>query len=269
MSIPFMMEWQIKELLCEIGRRVWMKGFVAANEGNFSCRISDDVVIATPTLMSKGFMKPEDMVVIDMSGRKIGGRRQATSEVRIHLEIYRQRPDIRAVVHVHPPFSTAFAVAKRPLPRCVLPEVELFLGEILIVEYATPGTQEVADLVKPFLKDFTAFLLANHGAITIGKDLEEAYFKMEIVEEYCRLLLYTRLLDGYSQISEQDVSELLEIKKRLGIPDRRLKPGADLSCSIPMPGPAAPEPARSEAIPVERSQIESIVREVLKKQGIL
>jgi len=258
-------EWQAKEVLCEIGRRIWMRNYVAANEGNFSYRLTDDVILCTPTLQSKGFLKTEDIVTVDMTGRKIGGIKEVTSEIRIHLEIYKRRNDVRAVIHAHPPFATAFAVAKHPLPRCVLPEVEIFLGEIPIVDYATPGTQEVADVVRPFLSDFTAFLLANHGALTIGKDPEDAYFKMEIVEEYCRILLYTRLLDGYSQIGEENLSELLEIKKRLGIPDRRLRPGADRSCATPAPAPGAPETPPA----IDRSTIDALVRQILREKGLI
>ncbi len=257
-------DWQAKELMCDIGKRVWTRGYVAANEGNFSFRIADDRVLATPTLVSKGFLKSEDIVTLDMSGKQIGGERKPTSETALHLEIYKNRPDIKAVIHAHPPHATAFAVVKRPIPQCVLPEVEIFLGEIPIVEYATPGTQEFAESVKPFLKDFTVFLLANHGALSIGKDLIDAYYKMEIVEEYCQVLLYTRQLDGYTQISEEKLSELLEIKKRLGIPDRRTKSGGNISCAIPAPVPEA-KPASAE---IDPNTIESIVREVLREKGL-
>ncbi|MBN1901879.1 class II aldolase/adducin family protein [Candidatus Sumerlaeota bacterium] len=259
-----MTEWQAKEFLCEIGRRVWIRNFCAANEGNFSFRIDDDRVLATPTLQSKGFLKPEDIVTLDMKGKQIGGIKKPTSETLLHLGIYERRPDVRAVIHAHPPCATAFAVVKQPIPKCVLPEVEIFVGEIPIVEYATPGTQELADSLKPFLSDFTAFLLANHGALTIGKDIEDAYFKLEIVEEYCRVLLYTRQLDGYVQMTDEKVGELLKIKEKLGIPDRRLKPGACATCAIP-----APAPQEHDILKMERSDIENVVRQVLQEKGLL
>ena len=258
-----MTEWQAKELLCEIGRRVWVRNFVAANEGNFSFRIAQDRVLSTPTLHSKGFLKTEDIVTLNMKGEKIAGIKQPTSEVKLHLEIYKHRPDVKAVIHAHPPFATAFAVVNQPLPKCILPEVEIFIGEVPVVEYATPGTRELADSVKPFLSDYTAFLLANHGALTIGGDLEDAYFKMEIVEEYCRVLFYTRQLDGFTQISEANLSDLLKIKEKLGIPDRRLKPGADISCQIPTPSPGAPN--QTEDVP-ERKAVEDIVRRILREK---
>jgi L-fuculose-phosphate aldolase len=259
-----MTEWQAKEFLCEIGRRVWLKNFVAANEGNFSYRIEENCVLSTPTLQSKGFLKPEDIVTLDFTGKQIGGTKKPTSEVLLHLEIYKHRADVRAVIHAHPPCATAFAVVKQPIPKCILPEVEIFVGEIPIVEYATPGTQELADSIKPFLTDFSAFLLANHGALTIGKDIEDAYYKLEIVEEYCRVLLYTRQLDGYTQMTEEKVGELLKIKEKLGIPDRRLKPGTCLSCSEPSPAPQG-----NPILKMERTDIERVVRQVLHEKGLL
>ena len=259
-------EWQIKDLFCEIGRRCWARSYVASNEGNFSCRCGENRVLATPTGHSKGFLKPEDIVTLDMDGNQVGGEKKPTMETRVHLEIYRQRTDIGAVIHAHPPYATIMAVVNKPLPRCVLPEVELYLGEIPLVEYATPGTQKLADVVKPFLRDFSAFLLASHGALTIGKDLEDAYFKMEIVEEFCRVLCYSKMLKGYSQISEDQVSEILDIKKRLGLPDRRLQPNASISCSLP--GPHSGEIA-SENNPLQREVIESIVRKILREKGML
>jgi len=257
-------EWQARELLCDIGRRVWTRNYVAGNEGNFSYLITDNRVLATPTLISKGFLQPDDIVTLDMEGNQIAGKKKPTSEVKMHLEIYKNRPDIKAVIHAHPPFATTFAVVKRPLPKCILPEVEIFIGEIPVVEYATPGTSELAESVKPFLSDFTAFLLANHGALTIGRDIVEAYYRMEILEEYCRVIYQARQLEGYTQMSEENLRELLEIKRRLGLPDRRLKPGADISCSIPSPSPSR----EKTASPIDRTEIERIVRDLLRDRGI-
>ena len=172
-------EWEMREAMCEVGRRVWRREYVASNDGNFSVRLDENRVLCTPTLVSKGFMKPEEMAVVNMGGAQVSGRLPMTSEVKVHLEMYRRRPDVRAVVHVHPPNATAFAVAKRPLPKCVLPEIEVFLGEIPIVPYATPGTQDFADAVIPFLQHHHAFLLSNHGALTIGRDPFECYYRME------------------------------------------------------------------------------------------
>ena len=230
-----MPEWKVKEQICDIGRRVWQRGYVAANDGNFSVRVDENRVLATPTMVSKGFMEPDDIVTLDLEGNKIGGDRTPTSETKLHLQIYRERSDVNAVIHVHPPHATAFAVAQVPLPKCVLPEVELFLGEIPIAEYGTPGTQAFANTIKPFLQDYNLYLLANHGSLALGDDLTQAYFRTEIVDQYCRILIYTRLLGGEKQITDDKMSELFQLKQNLGYSDPRLKPGGNTSCQIPSP----------------------------------
>jgi len=230
-----MMESELKELMCDIGRRVWQRGYVASNDGNFSIRVSENRVLATPTMISKGFMKPNDIVTLDMDGNQIGGKRKPTSETKIHLGIYKERPDVKAALHVHPPYATAFAVVKEPVPKCVLPEVELFLGEIPIAEYATPGSQGFADSIKPYLQDFNLFLLANHGALAVGDSLEQAYYRMEIVDQYCRVLLYAKQLGGYHQIDQEKMADLFKLKEQFGLSDRRTMPGGNVSCEIPSP----------------------------------
>jgi L-fuculose-phosphate aldolase len=162
-------EDKIREQICDIGRRVWQRGYVAANDGNFSVRVGENRFIATPTMLSKGFMTPEDLVVLDGEGRQIGGHRTPTSETKIHLDIYRKRPDVNAVVHAHPPYATAFAVAQLPNPKCVLPEVEIFLGEIPIAEYATPEPSPSRIPSIRYIRDFNLYLLANHGRWPSGK----------------------------------------------------------------------------------------------------
>ncbi len=245
-----MTEWQWRERLCEIGRRVWQRGFVAANDGNFSQRIAPGRILATPTMLSKGFMRPEDLAVIDEEGRQIAGERRVTSEIKLHLEIYRHRPEAQAVVHVHPPHATAFAVVQQPVPKCVLSEVELFAGEIPIVPYATPGSEELSEAARPYMRDYQALILANHGAVTIGRDIDDAYFLMETLEQYCRVLTIARQIGPVRQIEEARVGELLKIKQRLGIPDRRLRDGGNsgeagvpsAECSTPSPAPLPPAP---------------------------
>lgn len=271
-----MPESKLRELFCEIGRRVWQRGYIAANDGNFSVRLGTDRFLATPTLVSKGFMHPEDLVVIDGEGGLLEGRRKPTSELRLHLEVYRARADVNAVVHVHPPFATAFAILQAPVPKCVLAEVEVSLGEIPIVPYATPGTAEFAQAIRPLVGDFQAFLLANHGAVTLGRDLEEAYFRMEQVEHYCRILLYSQGLGGRCPIPQDKVAELFELKKRMGFPDRRLQPGGDVSCATPSPAPGCagiPTPSGSAPAPpptpagFDRRRVAEIVRQVLREKG--
>lgn len=270
-------EQELKELICEIGKRVWTRGYVASNDGNFSVRVGENRVLATPTMLSKGFMKPEDIVTLDMSGKQLDGHRQPTSETLLHIGIYKERPDVKAVVHAHPPYATAFAVAHQPIPKCVLPEVEIFLGEIPIAEYATPGTQGFADSIKPFLHDFNLFLLANHGALALGADIEQAYYRMEIVDQYCRVLLYTRQLGEYKQIDQEKMEDLFKIKERLGISDRRKQPGGDVSCAIPSPVPGMDSSSscsscsgqNEETAPMLDEMVKQTVRRVLKEKGLV
>ncbi len=281
-----MNEWDVREALCEIGRRVWLKEYVASNDGNFSCRLDEDRVLATPTLVSKGFMKPEDLVIVSLrDGRQIEGRRQMTSEVKAHLHIYRHRPEVRALVHVHPPHATAFCVARLELPKCVLPEVEIFLGQIPIAPYATPGSQEFAEAITPWLASHWAFLLANHGAITLGRDPFHAYYNMETVESYCRILILARQIGDWNRIDFRGMADLLKIKERLGVADPRpgdsyaslCQSGAyprvtdepKLARADSHPAPAPAPGAQSPAAPVTEEAVREMVREILRRRGLL
>lgn len=213
---------RLKEQICEIGRRVYNKGFAAANDGNISIRVGENEVLCSPTMICKGFMKPEDICAVDLYGNQIAGTRKRTSEVLLHLAIMRARPEVKAVVHCHPPHATAFGVAREPIPQCVLPEVEVFLGEIPFAPYETPGGQPFADTVLPFLKPGTnAMILTNHGTVSFGPNLEEAYWKTEIVDAYCRILILSRQLGGITYLDERKSRELLDLKKRLGFDDPR------------------------------------------------
>jgi len=222
-------ERQLKEFICEIGRRLYNRGFAAANDGNITIRLNEREILCTPTMVSKGFMKPEDICKVDYEGKQLAGTRKRTSEVLLHLAVYKERPDVQAVVHCHPPYATAFAVAREPIPKCILPEVEVFLGEVPMADYATPGTQQFANTIKPYLKDCNTIILANHGTVTFGPDLEKAYFNSEIIDAYCKILLLARQLGRINYFSEGQTKELLDIKKRLGYDDVRFrKPGCAL-----------------------------------------
>jgi len=211
----------LKEEICEIGRRVYDKGFAAANDGNISIRVGENEVLCSPTMICKGFMKPEDICAVDLDGNQIGGTRKRTSEILLHLTIMKERPDVRAVVHCHPPHATAFAVAREPIPQCVLPEVEVFMGEVAFAPYETPGGQAFADTVKPFLNASNTLVLTNHGTVTFGKDLVDAYWKTEILDAYCRILLLAKQLGNIHYLSERESRELLDLKKKLGFDDTR------------------------------------------------
>lgn len=211
----------IKEWICEIGRRVYNKGFAAANDGNISYRIGENEVLCSPTMICKGFMTPDDVCMVDLDGKQLAGKKKRTSEILLHLTIMKEREDVRAVVHCHPPHATAFAVTREAIPQCVLPEIEVFMGEVPLAPYETPGGQSFADTVKPFLKATNTIILTNHGTVTFGKTLEEAYWKTEILDAYCRILILSKQLGGITYLNEQKSRELLDLKKRLGFDDPR------------------------------------------------
>lgn len=210
-----------KQEICEIGRRIYNKGFAAANDGNISVRINDNEVLCTPTQQSKGFLKPDDIATIDMTGKQIAGRKPRSSEALLHLEIYKSRADIKSVVHCHPPHATAFAVAREPIPQCVLPEVEVFLGDVPITKYETPGGKEFAETILPFVAKTNIIVLANHGTVSFGEDVERAYWWTEILDAYCRILMLARDLGNVSRFTEGKERELLALKQQWGFADPR------------------------------------------------
>lgn len=213
---------KIKQDICEIGRRLYNKGFAAANDGNITVRISDNEVLCTPTMHSKGFLKPEDISTIDMTGKQLSGNKKRSSEALLHLEIYKRRPAIKSVVHCHPPHATAFAVAREPIPQCVLPEVEVFLGDVPITKYETPGGQAFADTIIPFVDKCNVMILANHGTVSFGEDVEKAYWWTEILDAYCRILMLSRQLGRVNYLDQQQTQELLQLKDKWGFADPRL-----------------------------------------------
>ena len=227
----FTSEWKIREQMCEIGRRVYAKGFAAANDGNISFKLADDRVLCTPTRVSKGFMKPDDLCVVDMEGKQVTGKRKRSSEILLHLAIMKARPDVKSCVHCHPPHATAFAVAHEPIPKCTMPEFEVFLGEVAITPYETPGGQKFADTVLPYVKDTDTVILANHGTITYGSDLEDAYFKTEIIDAYCRILILAKQIGRVNYYSDEKAAELIRLKPLLGIADPRLAKGLE-NCDL-------------------------------------
>lgn len=215
---------KIKQDICEIGRRLYNKGFAAANDGNITVRISDNEVLCTPTMHSKGFLKPEDISTIDMTGKQIAGAKKRSSEALLHLEIYKQRADVKSVVHCHPPHATAFAIAREPIPQCVLPEVEVFLGDVPITKYETPGGQGFADTILPFVSKTNVIILANHGTVSYGESVERAYWWTEILDAYCRMLMLAKDLGRINFFTEPKQRELLELKDKWGWSDPRNTP---------------------------------------------
>ncbi len=217
--------FQIKQEMCDIGRRIWLRGYCAGNEGNHSVRVAEDRVFCTPTGVSKGFLTPDQITVVDMDGHQIDthNKMKRTSEVLLHLQIYKARPDIRAVVHSHPPHATAFAMANIPIPEGVHPEAEVFLGKVPLAKYTTPSYKELGESVVALInKDTNTVMLGNHGSVCFDATLLAAYYKLEILDAYCRILLLTRQLGRINQLTRQEMIDLLKVKEQFGLSDRRL-----------------------------------------------
>jgi len=204
--------------IVRIGKMLHERGYIAACDGNISVRLDEERVLVTPTAMSKGAMQGADLVIVDMEGRKLKGRREVTSEIGMHLLIYRRRPDVRAVVHAHPKTATGFAAAGIPLDKPLVCEVVIGLGQIPLAPYGTPGTPELAQTLEPFVPAYDAILMANHGVVTYGIDLQSAYMKMETVEHFAQITLITRIL-GQQQVLEcGDLDKLVAARsKYLGV----------------------------------------------------
>ena len=211
------LEEQIRADIVEAGRRMYSRGYVASNDGNISARLDDKRLMTTPKSVSKGFMTPDMMVVVDYDGNKVSGDRDASSELPMHLEIYRNRPDVNGVVHAHPPIATGFAVAGIPLTRAVLAEVITTLGSIPIAEYGTPSTAELPEAVRKYIKAHDGMLLANHGAVTCGPSVMAAYYKMETIEHFAKISLVARLLGREHLISREEVERLQGLRGYYGI----------------------------------------------------
>ena len=210
-------EEQLRAEIVEAGRRLYARGYVASNDGNISARLDESRLITTPKSVSKGFMTPDMMVVVDYDGRKLSGERDPSSELPMHLEIYRNRADVNAVVHAHPPMATGFAVAGIPLTRAVLAEVVTTLGSIPIAEYGTPSTAELPAAVRKYIKAHDGLLLANHGAVTCCRTVTTAYYKMETIEHFAKISLVARLLGREHLISREEVERLQSLRGMYGI----------------------------------------------------
>lgn len=212
--------FEAKEQIIDIGKRMYDKGFVAANDGNISCKVSDTEILTTPTGVSKGFMDP-DMIIkmnIDGSYPDDGGKYRPSSEVKMHLRVYRENPDVAAVCHAHPPVATSFSIAGIGLDLPIMTEGILALGSVPVAKYATPGTEEVPDSIAPFCREYNAVLLANHGALTWGASLMEAFYRLESVEQCCTITMNVRNVIGrYNMLSCDQVKPLLETREKLGI----------------------------------------------------
>lgn len=214
-----MNEYEIKKQICEIGKRIYDRGMVAANDGNISVKLNDNEFLCTPTGVSKGFMTPEYICKVDANGKVIQANPgfKPSSEIKMHMRVYKERPDVKSVVHAHPMYATAFAIAGIPLTQPIMPEAVIALGCVPIAEYGTPSTEEIPDAVSKHLQYFDAVLLENHGALAYSDSLLAAYHKMESVEFYAQLLFLSRQLGGPKELSDAQVKRLYEIRRQFGM----------------------------------------------------
>jgi L-fuculose-phosphate aldolase len=259
----------LKEQLCDIGRRLWGRAYVDGNGGNIAIKVGDDIALCTPTLVSKGFMKPADMCLVDFEGNQLAGVKRRTSEILMHLQIMKRQPKAVATCHCHPPYSTGFAVAGLVPPTCMIPEYEVF-ASVAVAPYRTPGTPEMGQLVADLVDKHNTILMANHGVVSWShNNVEDAYFKMEILEAYCRTILVTAQLGVPPKtMSPGQLQDLLKIKQSLGIPDPRhglkecelcdndeWRPGVTCAVSAPETVPNASDPDAEAAVQAITNQI--------------
>jgi L-fuculose-phosphate aldolase len=250
---------RLKQEIVDVGRKLWLRQYVDGNGGNVSCRLTDEWVLCTPTLMSKGDLRPDDLCLVDMAGTQVAGTRRRSSEILLHLAIMRAVPEARSVIHCHPPHATAYALAGVVPPERVLAEHEVFVGPVSFLPYETPGTQACADAVVPYAKDHNSILLANHGLVTWADTTTHAEWYVEVMDTTCRVLILAGHLGVVpAQIPLERIGGLLALKTRLGMPDARFRSEADAAldpdvlpggvAARPRPG-ATPSPATSRPAP--------------------
>lgn len=239
----YLSDAEAKNAIIDIGRRMYDRGFVAANDGNITVKVGPDTIWATPTGVSKGFMSQDMLVKLDLDGTVLAGTYQPSSEIKMHLRVYRENEQVQAVTHAHPPMATCFAVAGRPLDEAILTEAILALGTVPVAEYATPGTDEVPDSIAPFVNQFNGVLLANHGALTWGDDIYQAYYRLESVEYYAAIVMNLRNMNWEKNyLSHDQVGRLLDIRKKMGITTGGVPADRNNGGHPPLNGPAADLP---------------------------
>jgi len=270
-------EFEMKKQICEIGKRIYENGFIAANDGNISVKLNSNEFLCTPTGVSKGFMTTDMICKVDASGKVLqakGGYRPS-SEIKMHLRVYKERADVNSVVHAHPPYATSYAIAGKPLTEPIMPEAIIVLGCVPIAAYGTPSTDEIPNNVAKYLQHYDAVLLENHGALSYANDLLGAYHKMESLEFYAKLLFISNQIGKPQQLDKQQVERLYELRKEMGLPGKHpadmcksLTGGKGCHCKCKNNDkPQSAEPAhvphstgRSDA-----EVVEAVVRKVLAK----
>ena len=241
-------EKQHRRELCLVGRWMYERGYIVACEGNVSVRLGEDCFLTTPTCMNKGMLEPEDLVVVDQEGRQLQGQRKASSEVLMHLLFYRMRYDVHAICHAHPATATGFATSGRALDQALLPEVVIGLGKVPLVRYATPGTSELSSAIEPYVMNYDALLLANHGVVTCGPDLLTAFHRMETVEHTAKITLAAENAGTPKLFSSREVAKLMAARARYGV---------------------QPPPGGGAELPVTSDEVENVTDEITLKRDEL
>jgi L-fuculose-phosphate aldolase len=254
-------ERELRQDIVDIGRLVYQKGWVAANDGNISIRMDQERVLCTPTGVSKGMMRLEDMIVVDMQGNKLEGQKEGTSEIAMHLTVYNLRPDIHAVLHAHPPVATGFATAGKPLTLALLPEVIIGLGCVPLAGYGLPGTAELTEPMLPYIPRYDAIMMGNHGAVCYGEDVYKAFFRMETVEHFARIALVAELLGGPKVLPKLEVQKLFDARTRYGV---NLRASVEPGCPVAAEELGGP----SERFEVTREELIALVDEALRARGV-
>ncbi len=245
--------------VCTVGRWIHQRAYVASTDGNISVRLDPHRILTSPTAVSKGMMELDDLVLTDLQGRKLSGRRNASSELAMHLLIYQRRPDVNAVCHAHPPVATGYAAAGLPLNKALVSEVVLALGCIPVARYGTPGTPELSEALEPLVSHFDAILMANHGVVTYGPDLLTAFFRMETVEHFARVSLVTELLGKQVLLSSGDVEKLLAARAHYGTTT-----AAQVGPECPVTSEAVEPAAAGNRVSLTREELEALIDEAVR-----
>ncbi len=247
---------ETKEMMVEIGRKLYEKEYIVASEGNLSTRLDQWRILTTPAGMCKGQLRADDLVITDLEGKRVEGKNKPSSELLMHLVVYRERPNVFGVVHAHPRTCTGFAVAGIPLDPALMAEVVVTLGCVPLAEYGTPSTEELADAVGKYIREYDALLLSNHGAITVGKDLLSAYYKMETLEHYAQINLIARTLGRVQPISTENVEKLVALREKYGVEGPSVQCPVSHGGSCPAGGP--------ETVTMTRSQLAGLIEDAVR-----
>lgn len=255
-------ELELKQQICDIGKRIYDRGMVASNDGNISVKLNEHEYLCTPTGVSKGFMTPEYICKVDENCNVLFENEgfKPSSEIKMHMRVYRERPDVKSVVHAHPMYATAFAIAGIPLTAPIMPEEVIFLGYVPTAKYGTPSTDEIPDSVQPYLQDFDAVLLENHGALSYGDSLLNAYHKMEGLEFYANLLYLSTQLGGAKELPANQIDRLYELRRQFGV--KGMHPA-----NRNLPIPECPLTHKAAADADVEAIVKKVTLEVLKELG--